>query len=95
MNAVRFLAPTSALEHLSRPTQALLAIIQCSPAQNATRRRSVEVIICMITREFSLISMTSQASLSVYLSISLRLTKSHSRTIIPGALAPGIKFIYS
>ena len=35
------------------------------------RRRAVEVIICMITREFSLISMTSQASLSLSLSLSL------------------------
>ena len=42
-----------------------------------TRRRvglrAVEVIICMITRDFSVISMTSQASLS--LSLSLPLTK--------------------
>ena len=30
--------------------------------------RAVEVIICMITRDFSVISMTSQASLSLYLS---------------------------
>ena len=35
--------------------------------------RAVEVIICMITRDFSVISMTSQASLS--LSLSLPLTK--------------------
>ena len=33
--------------------------------------RAVEVIICMITRDFSVISMTSQASLS----LSLPLTK--------------------
>ena len=33
--------------------------------------RSVEVIICMITRDFSVISMTSQASLSLSLSLSL------------------------
>ena len=37
--------------------------------------RAVEVIICMITRDFSVISMTSQASLSVSLSLSLPLTK--------------------
>ena len=40
-----------------------------------TRRRvglrAVEVIICMITRDFSVISMTSQASLSLSLSLSL------------------------
>ena len=35
--------------------------------------RAVEVIICMITRDFSVISMTSQASLS--LSLSLPVTK--------------------
>ena len=40
--------------------------------------RVVEVIICMITRDFSVISMTSQASLSLSLSPS---HKSHSRTI--------------
>ena len=34
-------------------------------------RRAVEVIICMITRDFSVISMTSQASLSLSLSLSL------------------------
>ena len=33
--------------------------------------RAVEVIICMITRDFSVISMTSQASLSLSLSLSL------------------------
>ena len=32
--------------------------------------RAVEVIICMITRDFSVISMTSQASLSLSLSLS-------------------------
>ena len=37
--------------------------------------RAVEVIICMITRDFSVISMTSQASLSLSLSLSLPLTK--------------------
>ena len=31
--------------------------------------RAVEVIICMITRDFSVISMTSQASLSLSLSL--------------------------
>ena len=31
--------------------------------------RAVEVIICMITRDFSVISMTSQASLSLFLSL--------------------------
>ena len=35
--------------------------------------RAVEVIICMITRDFSVISMTSQASLSLSLSLSLLL----------------------
>ena len=30
--------------------------------------RAVEIIICMITRDFSVMSMTSQASLSLYLS---------------------------
>ena len=38
---------------------------------DALGRRAVEVIICMITRDFSVISMTSQASLS----LSLPLTK--------------------
>ena len=37
----------------------------------ALGQRAVEVIICMITRDFSVISMTSQASLS----LSLLLTK--------------------
>ena len=37
----------------------------------AQGQRAVEVIICMITRDFSVISMTSQASLS----LSLLLTK--------------------
>ena len=37
----------------------------------ASGQRAVEVIICMITRDFSVISMTSQASLS----LSLLLTK--------------------
>ena len=37
--------------------------------------RAVDVIICMITRDFSVISMTSQASLSLSLSLSLPLTK--------------------
>ena len=46
MNAVHFLALTSALEHLSRPTQAVLAITQCSQAQNATRRRSLLLTKC-------------------------------------------------
>ena len=45
---------------------------------DAFGRRAVEVIICMITRDFSVISMTSQASLSLSLSTS---HKSHSRTI--------------
>ena len=40
---------------------------------DALGQRAVEVIICMITRDFSVISMTSQASLS--LSLSLLLTK--------------------
>ena len=40
--------------------------------------RAVEVIICMITRDFSVISMTSQASLSLSLSTT---HKSHSCTI--------------
>ena len=35
---------------------------------NALGPRAVEVIICMITRDFSVISMTAQASLSLYLS---------------------------
>ena len=39
----------------------------------AQGQRAVEVIICMITRDFSVISMASQASLS--LSLSLLLTK--------------------
>ena len=44
--------------------------------------RAVEVIICMITRDFSVISMTSQASLSLSLS-ALPLTKSltHNRPL--------------
>ena len=42
--------------------------------------RAVEVIICMITRDFSVISMTSQASLSLSLSLSPS-HKSHWRTI--------------
>ena len=37
---------------------------------NALGLRAVEVIICMITRDFSVISMTSQASLSLSLSLS-------------------------
>ena len=40
---------------------------------DAWGQRAVEVIICMLTRDFSVISMTSQASLS--LSLSLPLTK--------------------
>ena len=40
---------------------------------DAKGRRAVEVIICMITRDFRVISMTSQASLS--LSLSLPFTK--------------------
>ena len=38
---------------------------------DAKGRRAVEVIICMITRDFRVISMTSQASLSLSLSLSL------------------------
>ena len=80
-STVRFLAPTSALEHLSRYLLAIKQITVLSRTQ-----RAVEVIICMITHEFSLISMTSQASLSLSLSLSLSpllllLTKSRSRTI--------------
>ena len=37
---------------------------------DALGQRAVEVIICMITRDFSVISMTSQASLSLSLSLS-------------------------
>ena len=44
-----------------------------SESVDALGLRAVEVIICMITRDFSVISMTSQASLS--LSLSLPLTK--------------------
>ena len=40
---------------------------------DASGLRAVEVIICMITRDFSVISMTSQASLSLSLSLLLLL----------------------
>ena len=42
---------------------------------DALGQRAVEVIICMITRDFSVMSMTSRASLSLSLSLSLPLTK--------------------
>ena len=68
--AVRFLAPTGTLEHLSSSTRDRVdhsrRCSQCSQAKNVRRRRAVDVIICMITREFSLISITSQG-LSLYL----------------------------
>ena len=49
---------------------------------DALGRRAVEVIICMITRDFSVISNdVTGVSLSLSLSLSLPLTKVHSRTI--------------
>ena len=53
-------------------------------------RRAVEVIICMITRDFSVISMTSQASLSLSLSLSLS-QKSLTHNIGSASALPIIK----
>ena len=59
-------APSSLSSHALRSSS-------CRQAQKKTERvdalglRAVEVIICMITRDFSVISMTSQASLSLSL----------------------------
>ena len=51
--------------------------------------RAVEVIICMITRDFSVISMTSQASLSLSLSLSLsQLQKSLTHNIGSASALP-------
>ena len=57
--------------------------------QNATRRPTVEVITCMITRDFKMILITSQASLSLshYNYYYSQKSLTHN---IPGAFAPGI-----
>ena len=60
---------------------------------DALGRRAVEVIICMITRDFSVISMTSQASLSLSLSLSLS-QKSLTHNIGSASALP-IIFYYS
>ena len=65
-------APSSLSLHALRSSSARQAQIE-SERVDALGLRAVEVIICMITRDFSVISMTSQASLS--LSLSLPLTK--------------------
>ena len=67
-----FRYPSSLINHstlLLERSSAKLLVFYASTRS----RRAVEVIICMITRDFSVISMTSQASLS--LSLSLLLTK--------------------
>ena len=46
---------------------------------DALGQRAVEVIICMITRDFSVISMTSQASLSLSLSPLTKVTDAQYR----------------
>ena len=61
-------APSSLSLHALRSSSARQAQIR---TRRRVRLRAVEVIICMITRDFSVISMTSQASLS----LSLPLTK--------------------
>ena len=61
--------------HALRSSSARQAQSQNASTRFAFCRRAVEVIICMITRDFSVISMTSQASLSLSLSLSLPLTK--------------------
>ena len=81
---------TSALKHLSSSTRDRVDALS-SHAQNSSNDRTqrvdaVVVIICMITCEFSLISMTSQAPLSLSLSISLSTTHNKSRTIYQALL---------
>ena len=61
-------APSSLFLHALRSSSARHA---GSERVDALGLRAVEVIICMITRDFSVISMTSQASLSLSLSLSL------------------------
>ena len=67
-----FRYPSSLINHstlLLERSSAKLLVFYASTRS----RRAVEVIICMITRDFSVISMTSQASLSLSLSLSLLL----------------------
>ena len=65
-------APSSLSLHALRSSSARQAQTQSeSERVDALGQRAVKVIICMITRDFSVISMTSQASLS----LSLPLTK--------------------
>ena len=63
-------------------------------SQNATRRRAVEVIICMITRDIKMIlTDVTRVSLSLSLPLSLSLYYYSQKSLthnIPGASAPGI-----
>ena len=98
---VRLLAPTSALvlEHLSRSARdRVTQSLSQAQLQNAMRRPAVEVIMCMITRDFSVISI-DVTSLSFSLSLSLSLSPSlctiatHKKSLphnIPSASGPGI-----
>ena len=67
-------APSSLSLHALRSSSARQAQPR-SERVDALGQRAVEVIICMITRDFSVISMTSQASLSLSLSLSLPLSQ--------------------
>ena len=79
-----FRYPSSLINHstllLERSSAKLLVFYSSTRS-----RRAVEVIICMITRDFSVISIdVTGVSLSLSLSLSLSTTthKSHSRTIM-------------
>ena len=71
---------TGAFEHMGRFTRD--RVDDSSEAVSAVRRRTraVEVIMCMITREFSLTSMALQAclSLSIYLSTTHEKSLTHN-----------------
>ena len=74
-------SPSSFINHsillsAQAPSSVLVFTLTCTSKFEHSERvdaldlRAVEVIICMITRDFSVISMTSQASLSLSLSLS-------------------------